>query len=272
MKGNTRFPNPADYRSGLPVQVTGASDGYEGVRIIRPNGHDQHQLALCISGSGFFSCKGETRRVEAGQLFFFRLGVPHAYEPAEPAWMLKWVTFTGEGSGAVLDYLRYPEQDVFKAEAGEIGLLFDRIVDMLGHGDPFRATLLLQELLLIAALERERVHDDARRRLDKVVLHIHAHYGGCLAIRDLATVYGSSVSYLCRTFREAFGTTPMDFLNRHRISMAKSMLVDSAHSISEIASLCGFSHPDYFSTVFRKHVGTPPKAFRASFGLQPVPE
>ena len=60
--------------------------------------------------------------------------------------------------------------------------------------------------------------------------------------------------YLCRVFRLEKGTTPHKYLNSLRLRSAASMLRTdySTSSISEIANLCGFRNPLYFSRIFKK--------------------
>ncbi len=60
--------------------------------------------------------------------------------------------------------------------------------------------------------------------------------------------------YLCRVFRKEKGTTPHKYLNSLRLQSAASMLRSdySTSSIAEVANLCGFRNPLYFSRMFKK--------------------
>jgi len=265
MSVRTVFPNASTAYGNLPIHVTTASDWFEGSPIQRPWGYDDHQIALCVGGSGTFSCAGKTHAISERKLFFFRNGLPHAYAPDGPGWMLKWAAFSGVGSMAVLDYLHFPSHAVFCVVKPEVDHLFDRLVAEMNRGEDFRASLLLQELLGLLADTAES--SEEQDRLQTVVRHIRARYADCITAEELAGLFGSSVSYLCRVFRSVYDTTPIDFLTQHRISVAKSLLLDSDRDIREIAALTGYSHPNYFCTVFRRHAGCSPTGFRKRFGL-----
>ena len=263
MNGKTIFPSPSADTLALPVFVTGASAGYTGVRIQRPYGYEHHQIALCTAGAGRFTCGDTQMALDAGCCFFFRKDIPHAYEPLTELWTLKWATFDGPGCPAVLDWLAYPSFGTFRTDDFEPSALFDRLVLQLERNDPFRASLVLQELLLAAMPRPERQRES--ERMEAVLRCIRTQYGRCLSLDELAGIHGCSTSWLCRAFRDAYGVSPMQYLNRHRISVAKSLLADTDLEIREIASRCGFSDPDYFCTAFRRQEDCPPSAFRARF-------
>ena len=266
MIGGTWLLNTGANEIALPIYVTGASSAYVGMNILRPQGYQDHQLALCYAGSGYFSCGGVQTSIEPGTLFFFRQDVPHAYGPCGENWMLKWVAFSGTGSAAILDHLRYPDHSVFFMENPDTDDLFNQLATQWAHDQPFRAALLLQTLLAEALPHRVPAAD--QNRLNKVIHTMQTRYMECLSLVDLAAVHQSSASYLCRAFRSAFGTTPIEYLNRHRIAIAKTLLLDSRREIRDIAMATGFANPDYFCTAFKRWSGCSPTAFRERYGMK----
>ncbi|GEA51740.1 AraC family transcriptional regulator [Vibrio inusitatus NBRC 102082] len=72
-----------------------------------------------------------------------------------------------------------------------------------------------------------------------------------------------STRQLERLFHQFFQTTPSQYLSDQRISRAKELLVSDINlSINQIAQSCGFSDSNYFSRVFRKQIGIPPRDYR----------
>lgn len=267
MSGAIWFKSIGGNETTLPIQVTGASSAYAGMDILRPTGYEDHQLAYCLSGSGFFQCAGTTYQINKNMLFFFRQGIPHAYGPQTACWMLKWVSFTGPGSTAILDYLRYPDFSVSTTANPDVSVLFDQLSAQRMQEDHFRAAILLQTLLVEAL--PHAAPSDGQQRLEQVIQRIRTSYMDALTLEELALVYQSSVSYLCRMFRKTYGTTPVEYLNRHRIAIAKTLLLDFRREIRDIAVETGFNNPDYFCTVFRRLAGCSPTAFREQYGMPP---
>ena len=74
---------------------------------------------------------------------------------------------------------------------------------------------------------------------------------------------GYTEDYVRRLFRDRYGKTPLQFLLSERIEYAKKLpdIYDRQMSIKEIAEMCGFSDPLYFSRMFKRAEGISPAAF-----------
>jgi AraC family transcriptional regulator len=71
-----------------------------------------------------------------------------------------------------------------------------------------------------------------------------------------------SRSAFARDFRATLGVTPMEFVTRIRLNLARRLLVSTVRSVEAIAPEVGFSSRSHFSRVFREHYGTDPSTFR----------
>jgi AraC family transcriptional regulator len=67
-----------------------------------------------------------------------------------------------------------------------------------------------------------------------------------------------------RLFRDATSQTPHQYVIMCRIERAKHLLVETALPIIDIGHQVGFTDQSYFTAVFRKHMATTPKAYRAA--------
>ena len=70
---------------------------------------------------------------------------------------------------------------------------------------------------------------------------------------------------LQKLFRIHFNETPFEHFGKMRLATAVEFLKNSRLPIKEISVQCGFKSQLYFSTVFRKHYGVPPREFREKF-------
>ena len=73
-----------------------------------------------------------------------------------------------------------------------------------------------------------------------------------------------SYDYLRKLFKSEMGMTPHAYLTGLRMQMAEKLLCttqSTEQNISEIAYLCGYAEPLYFSRVFKKHFGCSPKNY-----------
>ncbi len=73
-----------------------------------------------------------------------------------------------------------------------------------------------------------------------------------------------SYDYLRKLFKSEMGMTPHNYLVSLRMQMAEKLLVTTGgdeQNISQIAYVCGFAEPLYFSRVFKKNFGCSPKNY-----------
>lgn len=74
--------------------------------------------------------------------------------------------------------------------------------------------------------------------------------------------------YVRKLFKKETGVTPHEYLISKRMERARELLSGrltnrySNYSVSQIAELCGFSEPLYFSRVFKKRFGVSPSEYK----------
>jgi len=84
-----------------------------------------------------------------------------------------------------------------------------------------------------------------------------------LGLDRLAEHAGLSPYHFLRTFEEATGTTPHQYVVRARLRLAAQRLADAPGKIVDIALDCGFEDVSNFNRAFRAEFGESPRAYRA---------
>lgn len=86
------------------------------------------------------------------------------------------------------------------------------------------------------------------------------------AMRDgvagLARIAGRSRSHVSRVVRSTTGRRAIDLVNESRVELAATLLQTTDESIVRIASRVGFSSLSHFYQLFKRQLGTTPRAFR----------
>jgi signal transduction histidine kinase/AraC-like DNA-binding protein len=93
--------------------------------------------------------------------------------------------------------------------------------------------------------------------------YIADHFSKEITREEIADVLGVSPSYVSRIFRRHTGMALWDYVNSFRIARARELLEHSDMTITEIAFATGYNEPAYFSRMFRKVTGKPPKHYRS---------
>ncbi|HTJ15082.1 MAG TPA: AraC family transcriptional regulator [Dinghuibacter sp.] len=154
----------------------------------------------------------------------------------------------------------------------EVSGLINKLVRVCSCGDKAKniyADLNLKELLirLIQSQHLYQISSEAGRhenqsRLHFVLHYIHEHLTERIPVDTLSRKAYLSRNMFFKWFKEQFGLTPLDYVNRERIRLAKELLATSPGSISDISARCGFTDVNYFVRVFRKSEGVTPGAYR----------
>ncbi|MDE1191084.1 MAG: AraC family transcriptional regulator [Arachidicoccus sp.] len=103
------------------------------------------------------------------------------------------------------------------------------------------------------------------RRIRKVIEYIHNNFNKQAGLSEAAKIANMTEVGFSRFFKNKTGKTFIDTLTEIRLSSATRMLMETSHSIAEIAYSCGFNNISNFNRIFKKKKGKTPKEFREGF-------
>ena len=82
------------------------------------------------------------------------------------------------------------------------------------------------------------------------------------SLDELAEQAELEPSYLGRRFRRATGSSPMQWLARQRCEQAAIALLTTDQAVADIGRQFGWSDPNYFARIFRRHFDCSPSVYR----------
>lgn len=94
---------------------------------------------------------------------------------------------------------------------------------------------------------------DAKTALAPELDYMDAHLGEKVTMQELCGVTGRSPSALTRLFRDAFGTSPIDYLIERRLDRAELLKRTTRLPASRVAASCGFIDASHLARTFRRH-------------------
>jgi len=103
----------------------------------------------------------------------------------------------------------------------------------------------------------------------KVLNHIENGLEDVLPVEDLAKIVSLSPSHFCRVFKESFGESPHGFITKLRVERAKTLMLTTTESLSQIALACGLADQAHLCRCFRRVTGTTPGFWRRSRATGP---
>jgi len=154
----------------------------------------------------------------------------------------------------------------------EITELINKLMRLCSSGDLHKniyIDLNLKELLIRLVqsqhlqqvmLESDNNRNNSRRHY--VLDYIKGHVTEKITVDSLSRKAYLSRNMFFKWFKEQFGISPVEYINRERIKLAKQLLADSQNSISDVSMQCGFNDSNYFVRLFKKTEGVTPGTYQ----------
>jgi AraC-like DNA-binding protein len=131
------------------------------------------------------------------------------------------------------------------------------------------ADLSIRELLIRIAQNQHvqhqangSTHNSNNSRLHFVLQYIHDHLTERIEVDTLSRKAYLSRNIFFKWFKEQFGITPLEYITRERIRLARELLAQEKYSITQVSLQCGFTDVNYFVRTFKKSEGLTPGAYR----------
>lgn len=106
--------------------------------------------------------------------------------------------------------------------------------------------------------------------IEKAQTYIEENLSGKISFGELASKLAISRRNFDRRFIKAIGNTPVEYLQRVKVEVAKSTLEKGRKSIFEIMYEVGYSDDKAFREVFKRITGLSPLDYRAKYNKEPV--
>jgi AraC family transcriptional regulator len=106
-------------------------------------------------------------------------------------------------------------------------------------------------------------------KMKRVIGYIDIHLATGIRSRDLARLAGLSESHFSRAFKSSVGVSPLGYITRRRVELAREMMRASDQALAQIAVACGWSDQSHFCRVFRRVTGVSPHEWRRANAIDP---
>ncbi len=253
-------------RSGRPTD--------EDVLVRRPAGRLDYQLLYMVSGHADYLLDGEWQTVGEGKIVLYRPQVPQFYRTYSQVPMLcRWVHFSGTEAASLLEECGMGQEYLFSpglCPAAE-ALLKSMVVEILHREPMYRIVVESQFRQAMALFGRQMaqrkgsVASSSRQRILSIVEYMNRHYFEPLQTEELAARCGLSKYHFIHLFRMCMGMTPYSYLIRIRMERAETLLQTGDMTVQEVAFVCGYNDPLYFSRAFSRHFGVSPTDYKQRF-------
>ena len=256
---------------GIAKLLNVASAKYSGNWQCSLHTHDFMELFYIIGGTGLFLIEDQKRQVTVNDIVIINPNVSHT-EASIDAQSLEYIVL---GIGGIQLAANKHTNGTFcildHHESSEISGCFWNILREMeqkstGFQDVCQACM---EMLVIRLMRSRDLAVPAEPRVASgnsqcaaVKHYIDLHFKESLSLGQLAEKAHMDKYYLAHTFKEEYGTSPINYMITRRIVESRYLLSETDLSLTQIAQMLGFSSPSYFSQAFRKAQGISPADYR----------
>ena len=232
-------------------------------------------LQYTLRGAGSVRAGDRLYRAEPGTAFLLSFPSDSAYsfdeQDGDAPWAFYYLLFSGEAVAPYVELVSGRLGTVFSlskrhpAVRGLISIHAQARENRLR--DPFSAASQVFSILcsLCACPEEARAYS---RLTEEAIRRMQNSFAQSIGIADVAAGLRVSASHLSRVFSRETGLRPVEYLTRLRLEEAVRLLNATNLSVDDISRRCGFGDGNYFSKVFRCHMGLSPRAFRQQLQSQ----
>lgn len=225
---------------------------------------------ICCHGKTRLRVDGEELELPGPSVALWEPSHIVDYGEANAKWSVSWLQAWGRGpeeavaSAGVQLNKPFPVQDC----NAFVRRISDILEELRRYKSPDSGIILNHFNGLLLELRRaSQGRAIPRQPIDKRLLKVKAmidegHSDG-LSLGDLAKAACMSRHHLCRRFKLAFGSSPVECMTKLRLESAAASLADAELSIFEAAERSGFKGLSNFSKTFKRHFGVSPQAYRA---------
>lgn len=250
---------------------------YEGDWPSLPHTHPFSEFFYIISGKGEFYIDGDTIAVSPNDLILINPNIEHTEKTALNAKTpMEYIVFgvdglafsfpTKENEELPASYGHYSYASVQNHLIQFARLMMQEFMEKKPDFDVVCQNIL--QILFIYIFREQKVS-----LISEGGLHISkecaaakrfmdTNYSKNITLDTLAEITHTNKYYLAHSFTECIGKSPIHYLLSRRIQAGKDLLLNTNHSISQIAGSIGFASQSYFSQAFRKETGMTPQQFR----------
>lgn len=253
---------------------------YVGHYVCKKNYHIRRKLGesalllLTLSGEGKLYYRGEVYCLAPGSCMLIDTRHFHEYHCVGEDWEFKYLHFEGAMTMEYLSLITKQYSPVFALSAEEFSSAeeaLDRILDSTDGNRvedyPGISCIIYGILMLLLSHNGQNGsnHTESTKTISNAAQYIRANYRQAIRTRDIAKAANLSRAYMSELFSRTFGISPHEYLIQFRLSMAKTMLLHSALSMTEIAEQTGFRDAASFSRIFRRENGISPTEYRETY-------
>ena len=247
------------------IQEIGSSKSKK-PHVSRRTGLQSILFFIVVSGKGILTYDGTEYILEKGNCAFIDCHKPYSHTSTDDLWNICWVHFYGPSLHNLYEnYLDMNGQPVIRPlDFAPFMNVWEQLYQSASSSSTTRDIKINADLSTLwsmalsvhmhsspDALEKSTVDPQSKFHMEAVREFLEKKYKEKLTLDQLSEEFYINKYYLTRIYKDKYGETINETLQRIRITHAKELLRFTDLSIEEIGLECGLGALNYFSRTFK---------------------
>ncbi len=233
--------------------------------------HAYYTAYLVISGTATLFQAKKSVELNENDVFFTFPTVPFSLHPSDKSFKFIYISFMGIRAGKLLEKLKITPSDCVFGELKELSDFWMNAINISTQDN----LAILSESVLLYTLSLISNHIEVKKELSKeadislkIKKYIDDNYTSSdMSLETLARLFKYNQKYISAVLKKSIGVGFAQYLKTLRIQHACMLINEGFSNIKDIAYMSGYNDALYFSKVFKKTIGKPPKEYIAEIRM-----
>ncbi len=222
-----------------------------------PAVRSHYLIHFILRGKGIYKVGNQFFELKEGEAFLIKPQEITFYQADEKEpWEYTWIAFDGEEANRLLEEANFIGDNYICKLDNEHSykIYLERFLEIYNKSSYNELQLLGYFYLVFSTIQKNETDLDkvfTHEYLKKAIRYIKDNYGYNIHISDISRHVGIDRTYLYKIFMSYENISPKQYLTKYRILMAKNILANTKHTITEIALSCGFHDSSVFCKNFQ---------------------
>jgi len=248
--------------------------------------HDFIEISYILSGSSTQKIDNRIYETKDGDLLFMTIGQQHSYTVNENSRMKYYnilidpdlINKSIISSNSILETMLLSTfEDIIKVNvssrcisfSGNEKIKLENILDEMYYeyeeAPNKNDSVLMGYLMVLFAYIFRKISPDTVNNSTippNIINYIDKHFTENITLRQLSDLSLYSPKYFSKLFKNCYGISITEYIQRKRIDMGKQLLSESNYRIDAISEKVGYSNVAHFHKYFKKLCGVTPNEYR----------
>ncbi|MBE7046041.1 MAG: helix-turn-helix domain-containing protein [Ruminococcaceae bacterium] len=238
--------------------------------------HNVYEIEIIFSGKGKHIINNKEYELKRGEAFFITRLDSHSITSIEDMYVRSFTFKDNLLPNSIAEFFSWRNglQCSIDDETLKQVLIITEKLKHIDPQNPFaheQKSNLITSLVLMLCDDIKNTSSEMSNLVQKTMAYISENFKENISLESAAKNFFITPKHLGAVIKKNTGMSFHSYLNITRLNFASSLLLNSSHSIKEIAFMSGYNSVDHFIYTFKKYFAITPLMYKKNPNQYPYP-